>query len=97
MRRRHLNSLKLLAPVVLVAAGCVTYEPQPLSTASVDARFAARTLDRADLRDFVQQHAPGLETNCPRRGAGDFAAARVAESDGGPARSPLESRRSIAG
>ncbi len=48
------------AALVLTAAGCVHFQPRPISPEKTLAAFSARTLDGADLRRFLQDNQANL-------------------------------------
>ena len=51
--------------VVLLACGCSTYEPKPISSAQTAAALEARRLDSAGLKNFLEQN--GSTNAWPRR------------------------------
>ncbi len=58
------SSLSLAFCAIL--AGCVTYQPQPLSLEKTAETFEARSLSGEDLRAFFAQHASDLAKSWPR-------------------------------
>ena len=54
MRTSVFRSVLAWTALVIVAAGCVHFRPLPVSPAGTLDAFEARTLDRADLGDYLR-------------------------------------------
>ena len=55
MAPRFIRPLRLMA-TALALGGCVRFQPRPLSPGGTLDAFEARTLDRADLGDYLRNH-----------------------------------------
>ena len=55
----------LLIVVGLTLAGCVRFQPRPISPAETAARLDARRLDDAGLKKFVEENAPQAAHDWP--------------------------------
>ena len=53
--------MRWMALLLLTAAGCAQYHDRPLSLSGNMDAFEARTLDRADLKAYLQAHVPAAQ------------------------------------